>query len=580
MDDEALGLSPREVAERKKILQSIFEDPHLQAVAKRVRQKTCAVPMQSRRNLRRLRPPKATSQKRESRGSDDSTKSRKKLPPIAKKIIIDCQQPEQFDSLIDQVEPAGRVPQRSHQIVVDARSVDSLERAVADIEQGKSIADIGVKGRVLSYEKSDRPDAFLPESPGKTPAVEKKQGGRAAKSQRKILLRDLETFDQVIQSIESGQSSDNPDILVDLEDSMQYIEAIQDLEIAGRAPLDARKAIVYADTPEAFAEAIEELEQKYIELLAETKHDEDVSWMIEQLAQKMSHIPAEVFDQLLEKVNLRPGFLASLGCGYSGSGTALKIPREISGYADQIGVNPEDLYNAMRDEKLATMAQVRQAFEEMSDGTCLTMENFDIFVKTWVQSYLDKKNEEALLGLIGVSAASGSQVLSSSYARLLAEIFRQEVGGFFLAHTQNPNYNCFNLGNVIQETLLQLDEMARVCYLENLLTLLHNRDQLLIASHEVIAQTVSKAYYISLFSNNKQLLEMLAKYFSDLSLFKLGLLHPDDLPEDIVVLVPESIYEFLDFVSGFPPNLSQRNSKVIYMLKKLSNNDPMLLRYR
>jgi hypothetical protein len=294
--------------------------------------------------------------------------------------------------------------------------------------------------------------------------------------------------------------------------------------------------------------------------------EDDVSWMVNTISNKMDDASAELLNNLVD--SLQQG---------SAQAAATDVAQDIQQYAQQIGVAAKDLYNAMHEEGIESLEQLAQAFQEMATpGSGVHAPNFEIFVSGLVHSYRDRKNEVALLGLIGVNPTTGKQHLSTTYARLLAEIFRPEIGGFFLQDTKNPNYNCFNLGNVIQHRLLELDEMARVSYLENLLTLLKERNQLVVIARNMIDATIKDAYFIKLFSDQDKIFSLLERYFADLAIFQLGLIGHEDLPDDITQASPHDIYQCLHFVAGFPKNLIQKNSKVIYMLQRLYENDPML----
>jgi hypothetical protein len=247
------------------------------------------------------------------------------------------------------------------------------------------------------------------------------------------------------------------------------------------------------------------------------------------------------------------------------------IPKDVQEFAKKIKVSSLDLWIAMQQESLSSIAELREAVESMGQPL-----SFHDFVKNFVHSYLENKKEESLLGLVGVSANTGAQKLSTDYACLFSEIFKPEVGNFVLSNTKSENYNSFNVANLIQKHLMELDEITRVSYLKNLLALLKQKKQLLTKSKKNI-DSVRKAPVCKLFPNQDKLCLFLEQYFADIALFKLTAIPHDQLPDTLEELLPKTIEECLPYMYGFPKNLVEQKSKILYMLQKLFENNPMLL---
>ena len=442
-----------DAAKKKEILESLFGDPYFKAVARRIRKKTGALPVQGRK-MRRLLPPKkgpeeGAKEPQDSPGTKrvvlsvespeqldkmlEQIESGGRIPEKGRKVVLDVDSPAQLDSMVDQLEQERRVPERSQKVILD--DPGSLDQVVANLEKGKS-PSFPVKGKVVSVEKP--PPSAFPSSRQSSLSTKKviinasdpealdrlvrdiEVSQRPPAASQKVLIgnEDPESLERAIKSIEAGKTKENPDILIDMQDSEQYMDRVARIEKSGRAPMGAAKVVLEAETADAFDDAIEELEKNYMDLLEEAnQYDEDISWLLEQLSKKMSHIPNEVFKKFVEQIQRVTKHLPQIRRSKKGSVSTISLTKDDIEYARQIEVEVEDLHEAMQEEGIKSVEELYNSFREMGGGTFLSMENFDIFVKTLVQSYVDRKNEDALLGLIGVSSKTGRQELSTSYAR-------------------------------------------------------------------------------------------------------------------------------------------------------------------
>lgn len=311
----------------------------------------------------------------------------------------------------------------------------------------------------------------------------------------------------------------------------------------------------------------------------------EVSTVVSTLSDKMANVSTEEFEDFVGQLQSSIQLTSNLqvpGMQESPMGSVSRDTQEFAAdtqeFAAYLGISAEDLEDAMAHENIPSLDALYQLFTADVDSFAAMpqMANFDVFVKCFVQSYLDEKNEEKLLGLIGVSAKTGKQKLNTPYAKLLSEIFMPGIGGFFLKNTENQNYNCFNVGNVIQEQLLELEEVERVAYLEKLLHILKGRESLLPKTRQVLSASMVKKYYIDTLPNRDVLLPKLEQYLADLAIFRLGFVNHERLPADIRSLILRDVYDSLAFVVGFPPHIVERSAKFVFMFQKLCDDEPLL----
>ncbi len=255
------------------------------------------------------------------------------------------------------------------------------------------------------------------------------------------------------------------------------------------------------------------------------------------------------------------------------------VPPDIVNYSKTILIDPQELWEAMQAENLSSINQLRLTFREMAvNHPLLGSQNFDFFCQSMVQSHQDQKNENALLGLAGIGESAPAMQVSSR-ARLMAEIFRPEVGGVFLNQTKNQNYNCFNIGNIIQRQLLKLDEIDRINYLENLIAILAFRHELLETAEQRVFQMFQGTFYQNIVVNSAPLQSRLPSYFADIGLFTLGNMEAEDLVADAIAILPNSLEDIMNSTVGYPQGMFPED-KMIYLLTKLEDNDPLLFHRR
>lgn len=549
------GNDNKDAEKRQEILQSLMQDPYFQSVAKRVRKQTTTIPQTwrgARKAIQTNQPPvtqpapqadsaSGTAAPASKPGQDTRSVTQRHVPPqVAKhtgtrKIVIQqVSDGHALDEIVDQLSQAPAATTEPPKVKI-TRPMQQMIRPGA----GNSPAETRPTTGEHEEEYMDIPDKMENSSYMAIPDEKELEPGK-----------------------QSGKPTTKP-LPLPIPPRPAVIAANAP---ASERPVTSRRQIIVAQgSLEATLAGLDGMTQKTAD------GQEAASWMVNT----MENASTEMLDNLVNSLQKGAQDISSLN-KVSQQNAGMSVSQDIQEYAQQIGVSGEDLYNAMHEESIESLDQLYQAFQEMGMPGGVQTPSFEIFVSGLVHSYRDRKNEVALLGLIGVNPTTGQQHLSTTYARLLAELFRPEIGGYFLQDTKNPNYNCFNLGNMIQHCLLELEEMPRVSYLENLLTLLKERDQLLLVGRQIIETSLKDAYFLKLFSDRDRIIALLEKYFADLAIFQLGLIGHEELPDDITRAAPRDIYQFLRFVSGFPKNLIQKNSKVIYMLQRLYENDPML----
>ena len=548
-DNNTQGDKPQTPTEkREQAIRALFDDPYMKAMAKRVHKKTESMPAQFRRIKKFENPARPTEggvaappQVNKSLAETPSVQPQKifKATPdaTAGEKVIGNKTERRLPSVMQKTQPLGQSNiaqplQTGQQTRIPTRRVPNLPAPNASpVNQAQPIVP--------------------------TPSP------RSATRKIVVQVSDGQMLDEIVDHLVKNDpvAPSNPNLPL-----------MPEKPDAPDRGVGRRRLMVIP--PESLESALAELDGDgiYVNEQQASKpqntYDKEVVWVLDALSSTIQEAPGSI-EKAFRKHGKQQEELPDK--------QQEKIPQDIDEYAEKIGTSATNLYHAMTEENLYSMEQLRKSFSEMSvlAGTGMAGE-FDMFVKTLVDSYRDRKNEEALLGLIGVSAATGTQHLGTAYARLLTELMSPTVGCFFLRNTHNQNYNSFSLGNMIQEQLLELDEISRVSYLENLLTLLKERDNLIVESQKIIEASLKNSYFFSLFEDRQNFFSLLQQYWSDLALFRLSLLRHDELPEDICLMICRDIYEFLPFISGFPKDLIQRNSKVIYMLQKLAEENPLL----
>lgn len=546
---------PDEHKEKAEMLRSLLSDPYCKGIAKRMLKRTQSMAGLGRKKLKKLAPP--------------GVKTTVKITSDTNPTMPNTETGEN----LEKSGPALKTPPGTPQVVVNVQSPGDLERAVRKIEKGGQ-PSANTQKRIISVENTQQ------SGPTRRIFVHLESGqdlDKLAEQVEKTRVTPPGTR-RVVLSIQDAQS---------LEEGIEELEGLSPSETVARArhtPVGLfRKIVIRADTPDDVDAATEEIEELPDEATAEVPEEsapgvQDESWIIDQISRGITDAPKSVADALIGNLQKKSQTQKIKNAHTPAQQpSANETSPDVERLAAEIDVNPADLYQAMQDEGLSSIADLYASFESMKFAeTPLGKPDFRVFAKCLVDSYLDRRNEQQLLGLIGVSADTGKQNLSTTYALLFAEIFRTEIGGFFLQNTENLNYNAFNIANLIQEHLVELDEMTRVSYLENLLTLLYSREQLMLKSKIIIDRTIRDKYFVKIFPDPEYLFGQLEKYLADIAMFCLGKLPHDQLPEDISDLLPQDIYRCLKYVWGFPKNLVEKNSKVIYMLKQLADNKPMV----
>ncbi len=166
-------------------------------------------------------------------------------------------------------------------------------------------------------------------------------------------------------------------------------------------------------------------------------------------------------------------------------------------------------------------------------------------------------------------------------------------GTFFLSNTKNGNYNALNIFIIISQRLSSKNVQA---VLEEVYSLLHQRDQLFAYTQELVERELNSPYFFNLCQNEETceqltiallMRNLLARYYADFALMKLAAKTSkgSSLPEQLSSFAPLHISELAAAIL-WPP--SERDAqkrealvgygekeKILYMLIRLGENNPI-----